>query len=248
MAPSPPTPDGLEPLGHPVVLLPRGLYYPLAFWMCALGAGALLVFTGLLALGVIGPRVRDANFVEFMTVWTLAALPGFLLLFGGLGAFAWFQMRKRIWLGPNGFAWVTPSRRELFLWGQIKTVTFPVKVKREDGFAVNLSNHVDSVRASIPFEASWVPIKLAELREKLGRGTSAKFGPLEVSSYGVHKSGELLPWGEIEKIIRIQGRMEAVALKQKGRTLPWCLVGLADVPNYLVFERLVVEMTAEVRG
>jgi hypothetical protein len=205
------------------------------------------VVVALLWLGVMGPKAPDQKFEDFRIGLTVDVAPAFCLLFGGLGFFSWLQMRKQVLLGPNGFAWVTPSRCEVFLWERIKTVRHPLKAVRDDGYSVNLTNFVDDWWQSIPFQTRWAPLMIERVRERLAQGEAVKFGPLHLTTFGVAKGGELLSWSEVDRIVRVTGRLNVPQLFKKGRLLPWASTPLGSIPNLLVFERLVVDLTKEAR-
>jgi hypothetical protein len=240
-------PAGVEPLGPLASQVTQGFYFPLLFWVCLLAGLALFGFIVALAAGLVGPAVPDESFRQFQFQFPLIAGPLGALFFGGLGYYCWLQTQKRVWVSPVGFAWVTPGRCELFPWGQVKKVKFPLKIEREDGYKVNLSQHVDGMESALPFEEFWVPLQITKVREQLDRGETVKFGAFHVSRDGVTKGGELLPWKYLDRIVRITGQVNAIQLFMKGRTLPWCTVGLNSVTNHLVFQRLVVDMVNDGR-
>lgn len=240
-------PAGVEPLGPLAKKVPQSFYFPVAFGACLVGGVVLFGFIFALAGGLIQPSQMDEGFRQFQFTFPLIAGPIGAIVFGGLGYFCWVQAQKSVWVSPVGFAWVTPGRTELFPWDQVKRVKYPLRIEREDGYKVNLTNYVEGLDGALPFDECWVPIMIPKVRQLMERGETVKFGVFQVSSKGVTKSEELLPWKYVERIVRLTGQMNAIQLFMVGRALPWTTVGLDSVTNHPVFQRLVVDMVNEAR-
>lgn len=240
-------PAGVEPLGPLAKQVPQSFYFPLLFWVCLIAGLVLFCFIFALAGGLVQPARPEEAFQQFQLMFPLIAGPLGALFFGGLGYYCWLQTRKRVWVSPVGFAWVTPGRCELFPWDRVTKVKFPLKIEREDGYKVDLSKHLDGMDSALPFDEFWVPVKLAKVREQLDRGEAVKFGVYTVSRDGVSKGGDVVPWKYLDRIVRVTGQVNGLQLYMTGKTLPWSMVGLNSVTNHLVLQRLVAEMVNESR-
>lgn len=237
-------PKEIRHLGHPVVRMAGSMYFALAL-MVALPLGAIGILGSLLVfVGLADPKNPHPTWEQDRMIIAL----GFLVVgvpFFALGYYAWRQYHRRIWFGQNGLAWGMPGKFEIFLWDDLEEVGFPTRLKRRDGYRVNLHRHVENHWDFVKLiQARWVPLQVLKALAELEAGNVIKFGVFTVTPKGVQKDGELLLWEEFQGMTRFYGQSNSLSLSKKGKTWAWASASVTKIKNDLVFEALVGVLVA----
>lgn len=120
--------------------------------------------------------------------------------------------------------WLPAEVPELQVWNAGLTVV------RADGTTAHFSPVLaDYAALAEEVQRRSFPALWADAVRRFRDGRMLAFGKLEVSLFGLHHAGQVLPWPEVEKLSIAQGQL---AVGQKRKWLPWATVKpAADVPN-----------------
>jgi hypothetical protein len=129
-------------------------------------------------------------------------------------------------------------------WLEVEPPTFQIwnaqlTVRRADGTAAKLTPAVSGYPELVAhvlretFRAQW-PAALARFRA----GERVEFGPFEVSRLGLRYEKNLMPWADLAEV---NVGSKSLAVKRKGKWLPWVSKELDDVPNPHVLLALIEE-------
>ena len=126
--------------------------------------------------------------------------------------------------GEQVGCWLPAEVPELQVWNAGLTVV------RADGTTAHFSPVLaDYAALAEEVQRRSFPALWADAVRRFRDGRMLAFGKLEVSLFGLHHAGQVLPWPEVEKLSIAQGQL---AVGQKRKWLPWATVKpAADVPN-----------------
>jgi len=229
-------------------------------------AALVLGFAGLIAVGGVVSPPADESAVPI-----IFGFAGFLGLLGmGLGVLGIVGLKRKskpktLALHEGGVMYDDGTRRRLIRWEEITTLKQPpakVKVRgvlevkipyacllRAEGQPEIVLSGFGNVRAvGKRAEQETLERILPQLRERLERGETVRFGTLSLSADGVGGFGVLgggqVRWEEVEGLY-IDGKGR-VALAEKGALLGQPAVPFIDVPNGHLFFALAAELQAQV--
>ena len=166
----------------------------------------------------------------------------------GYGIYGLIHSNERVYAFGNGFIYAKGRRLVPVRWDQVGSVwrkisqgrsgtSFVYTVCRNDGQMLKFGSPLRNVN-----------VLGNELQEQVNRlqlpraiaayyaGQPVTFGVVRVDGQGINNGKELIPWDQIGCIRLPQ---EVIAVEKNGRLLKWPSVKGADVPNLVVFIRLV---------
>jgi hypothetical protein len=156
----------------------------------------------------------------------------------------------RILVCPEGFVLCRGYRGEVWRWDQIEAVflkpdksTQPVighvyTLRREDGERFTFSADTEYVENQLGIRAQYETSRrmLPRLRATLAAGGMVDFGPLQLSTAGMHKDQQMVPWSAITGVTVEEGQLR---IRKQDQT--WA-IGIERLANVGVFWTLATQL------
>jgi len=245
----PSLPGEAEPV-HPLLGTLRMVYHRptiqnllTSLVIIGLGAG-WTVLMGTLLQAEVSP-----SGVELFAPWV-----GVLILLGGIGwAIPTVASRSiRVSVYAEG---LVSHRDEVLRWDQVASVWHRVRltthrgvpqrfvhsylVQRADGTTILFGEFIGGVRdLGRMIELGSAQHLLPQAQAAFDAGEPVSFGPIKVHPAGISNGEQILEWGDL-KGIEVDEAVGLVSLRQKGKRWAWSTIRFSDMPNVLVFEKLV---------
>lgn len=247
---SPPSLPGEAESTHPLLGPLRMVFHPptiqnllTSLVIMGLGAG-WTVWMGTLLRAEVSPSC-----VELFAPWV-----GVVLLLGGIGWAIPALASRSIQVSVYAEGLVS-HRDEVLRWDQVASVWHRVRltahrgvpqrlvhsyfVQRADGTTILFGEFISGVRdLGRMIEWGSAQYLLPQAQAAFDAGEPVSFGPIQVHPSGISHGEQILEWQDLRDI-EVDEAVGRVSLRQKGKRRAWSTIPLSDMPNILVFEKLV---------
>jgi len=155
----------------------------------------------------------------------------------------------RVYVCSQGLVHLLNGKTEIICWDQVETVQIgpgaSVTLHRTDGKVFIFNNSlVDFEDLAGIIADQTTQFMLPQALATYEAGTPVIFGDLKVDQQGLSKGDKTLPWDRVKSISTVrtgnpQSPYQAVVIRQQGNPIiPWANIGVADIPNILIFYEL----------
>lgn len=187
---------------------------------------------------------------------------GVVILLLGIGQVILTVLRRsiRVSVYAEGLVYRQWQCDEVLRWDQIalvchrvrrtRTRNVPIRtihsylVQRADGTTILFDELIGDLRElGRVIEQASARYLLPQAQAVFDAGESVSFGPIQVHTAGISNGKQILGWGDL-KGIEVDDVAGFVSLRQKGKRWAWSTLRLSDMPNALVFEKLVNDILA----